>query len=198
MLKEVAERRRQEFEAAATATTRKREADEEQENSRKKTAKVVSEEFIKSPPWKAMLEPINQLLAATPKRKPGEPTTTTHHSLIDENQILLSSGTVASRSLKSGESLPDTLQRVTPYLPAYYYNSQPSSRSILSRRQSFSSSSRGESPSHSNVAFASPETDGLLGLGHSVSRTEQRIRSTGGRGLAYKEVDLKRGENKRY
>lgn len=193
-LKDVAERRRQQEHIA----TRKRALDENQEQESaeivSKAQKGVETEVsppcrsslalysIKSLPTLPILEKTEQLLATKPAARlepqPKAP------SLIDQDELLLSAARIAAETLRSGPKIFD----IMPPEPNSLRSSLGHSSSLPSSQQH----SRSQSPLQTNVngydvAFA-PETD--LGLGRSLSRTEQRIRRTGGRGLAYKPLNF--------
>ncbi|RAQ47173.1 leucine permease transcriptional regulator (SAC3) [Aspergillus flavus] len=136
---------------------------------------------IKPLPKLPILEQIESMTrkpAAEPKPEPPKP------SQVDEDELLLSAARIAAESLRSGPRLIDS------------WSTRPSEprRSSFSPRGSFSSSysfSRSQSPQSlvngHDLALA-PDTD--LGLGRTLSRTEQRLRMTGGKGLAYKPLDF--------
>ncbi|PIG87776.1 leucine permease transcriptional regulator (SAC3) [Aspergillus arachidicola] len=136
---------------------------------------------IKPLPKLPILEQIESMTrkpAAKPKPEPPKP------SQVDEDELLLSAARIAAESLRSGPRLIDS------------WSTRPSEprRSSFSPRGSFSSSysfSRSQSPQSlvngHDLALA-PDTD--LGLGRTLSRTEQRLRMTGGKGLAYKPLDF--------
>ena len=110
-------------------------------------------------------------------------------SCIDEDEMLLSSARIAAESLKHGPSL---IEGTSEYL-------DPLHSSQLTRNTSpISGGSRSQSPyfhvNGHNIALA-PDTP--LGLGRTMSRTEQRIRLTGGKGLAYKPLKPRPKQSKR-
>lgn len=136
---------------------------------------------IKPLPKLPILEKIDSLAARKPakEKQPEKPKI----NQIDEDELLLSAARIAAESMRSGPRLLDGLS--TLYQPG------PSS---FSPGRSFSSSlpasGAGSPQSHAgryDVAYA-PDTN--LGLGRTMSRTEQRIRMTGGKGLAYKPLDF--------
>lgn len=137
--------------------------------------------------------PILEQVKSTTARKPVEPGPELKYNQIDEDELLLSAARIAAESLRSGPRLSDSW-------PGYYnHNHTERPRSSFSPASSFSSSmpplSGSQSPSYSShhhvnghdLALA-PDAD--LGLGRSLSRTEQRLRLTGGKGLAYKPLDF--------
>jgi hypothetical protein len=192
-LKEAADRRRQ-----TSSTSRKRILHEEDEQELKKSEpkapKIDKPEAptprklsmalssIKPLPKLPILEQIEAMTARKPPKeeKPEAP----KPRQVDEDELLLSAARIAAESLRSGPRLLD------------HWSTYPEPRSsVFSPRSSLSSShsfSRSQSPnSYSvngyDVAFA-PDRD--LGLGRTLSRTEQRIRLTGGKGLAYKPLNF--------
>lgn len=178
------------------ATSRKRVRDEhpvqEPEESNLKALKMPKSDetprpkslalsSIKPLPKLPILERIESATARKPvaEKKPERPKS----NQIDEDELLLSAARIAAESLRRGPKLVDDVP----------INHEPR-RSSFSPGRSFSSSlplSRsGSPPSHAggyDVAYA-PDTN--LGLGRTMSRTEQRIRMTGGKGLAYKPLDF--------
>ncbi|OGM42606.1 putative leucine permease transcriptional regulator (SAC3) [Aspergillus bombycis] len=136
---------------------------------------------IKPLPKLPILEQIESMTrkpAAEPKPEPPKP------SQVDEDELLLSAARIAAESLRSGPRL----------INSWSTRSSEPRRSSFSPRSSFSSSysfSRSQSPQSLvngyDLALA-PDND--LGLGRTLSRTEQRLRMTGGKGLAYKPLDF--------
>ncbi|BCR85900.1 putative leucine permease transcriptional regulator (SAC3) [Aspergillus chevalieri] len=135
--------------------------------------------------------PILEQVKSTTARKPAEAEAELKHNQIDEDELLLSAARIAAESLRSGPRLSDSWPG--------YYNHTERPRSSFSPASSFSSSmpplSGSQSPSYSSHHYVNghdlalaPDAD--LGLGRSLSRTEQRLRLTGGKGLAYKPLDF--------
>ncbi|GCB24258.1 SAC3 family protein 1 [Aspergillus awamori] len=130
--------------------------------------------------------PILERIESMTTRKPVEPKHEAPKSVqVDEDELLLSAARIAAESLRSGPKLLD----------GWHASYEPRSSSF-SPGASLSSSvamSRSQSPQSSSyvngyeVSLA-PDTD--LGLGRTLSRTEQRIRLTGAKGLAYKPLDF--------
>ncbi|KAL2868221.1 putative leucine permease transcriptional regulator (SAC3) [Aspergillus lucknowensis] len=193
-LKEAASRRRK---TVSTTTSRKRIL-EEQENSpaedkdKGKAPKVPKPE---PPPRKSMalssmkplpklpiLEAIESMTAQKPAEKKPEPPKPNN---VDEDEILLSAARIAAESLRSGPRLLDGLSAPAHYEP---WRSSFSPGSSVASSVAFS---RSQSPQQSvngyDIALA---PDNNLGLGRTLSRTEQRIRLTGGKGLAYKPLNF--------
>ncbi|KAL5047597.1 hypothetical protein BDW71DRAFT_39318 [Aspergillus fruticulosus] len=188
-LREAADRRRN---IVSTPPSRKRVHEQETPPTEKtKPTKVAKPQqpFRKSMALSSMkplpklpiLEQIESMTArrpAEPKPRPPKP------KHVDEDDLLLSAARIAAESLRTG---PRLLSVSVPYEPLSSSFSPGSSVSSVAF-------SRSESPQQSTsgmggyeVSYA-PDTD--LGLGRSLSRTEQRIRMTGGKGLAYKPLNL--------
>ncbi|KAE8423175.1 SAC3/GANP/Nin1/mts3/eIF-3 p25 family-domain-containing protein [Aspergillus pseudocaelatus] len=191
-LREAADKRRR-----TSSTSRKRVHEDPEEElpieTGSKAAKVPKAETpalhkksmalssIKPLPKLPILEQIESMTrkpAAEPKPEPPKP------NQVDEDEILLSAARIAAESLRSGPRLIEN----------WSTRSSEPRRSSFSPRSSFSSSysfSRSQSPQSLvngyDLALA-PDTD--LGLGRTLSRTEQRLRMTGGKGLAYKPLDF--------
>lgn len=148
----------------------------------RKTSMALSS--IKPLPKLPILERIEAMTARKPEKK--EPPPPKPHQ-VDEDEMLLSAARIAAESLRSGPRLLDYHHYSAPYEPRRSSFSPGSSFSSL---RSFSRSQSPNSSSQVNgyeLALA-PDTD--LGLGRTLSRTEQRLRLTGGRGLAYKPLDF--------
>ncbi|KAF7118694.1 hypothetical protein CNMCM5793_008233 [Aspergillus hiratsukae] len=192
-LKEAADRRRQ-----TLSTSRKRilheEDEQELKRSEPKAPKIDKPEVpaprkvsmalssIKPLPKLPILEQIEAMTARKPAKeeKPEVP----KPRQVDEDELLLSAARIAAESLRSGPRLLD------------HWSTYPEPRSsVFSPRSSLSSShsfSRSQSPNSYSVngydVALAPDRD--LGLGRTLSRTEQRIRLTGGKGLAYKPLNF--------
>ncbi|GKZ47387.1 hypothetical protein AbraIFM66951_010749 [Aspergillus brasiliensis] len=130
--------------------------------------------------------PILEQIESMTARKPVEPKPEAPRSVqVDEDELLLSAARIAAESLRSGPKLLDGWS--TSYEPR---SSSFSPGASLSSSFAFSRSQSPQSSSYVNgyeVSLA-PDTD--LGLGRTLSRTEQRIRMTGAKGLAYKPLDF--------
>lgn len=202
-LREAANKRREE-----STASRKRAHDEPEEpkpSGGPKAAKISKPEApqprksmalssIKPLPTLPILEQINSTLSRKPteQQKPEPPKPKPSH--IDEDELLLSAARIAAESLRSGP-------RLTESWPSYY--SEPPQSTTFSPASSFSSSmpplSGSQSPHQSprvnghDLALAPDD----LGLGRTLSRTEQRLRLTGGKGLAYKPLDFTPEKKKR-
>lgn len=140
-------------------------------------------------PTLPILEQVKKLTEV--KRPIDDGTVSSRTSQIDEDEMLLSAARIAAEQLKHG---PRLLDRTTDYLYTDPFRSSTFGRSVNSESRfssSLSSSMSGSSPyariNGYDVALA-PETP--LGLGRTLSRTEQRLRLTGGKGLAYKPLQL--------
>lgn len=133
--------------------------------------------------------PILEQVKSSTKRKSAEELTPEppkpKYNQVDEDELLLSAARIAAESLRSGPRLSE----------GWSGHSTDVARSSFSPASSLSPSlvplSGSQSPQpHVNghdLALA-PDTD--LGLGRTLSRTEQRLRLTGGKGLAYKPLDF--------
>ncbi|KAL4933135.1 putative leucine permease transcriptional regulator (SAC3) [Aspergillus undulatus] len=191
-LREAAEKRRS---TVSTPASRKRVHEQETPPSNKitKAPKVPKSE---QPPWKSMaaasmkplpklpiLEQIEAMTARKPTEQPAEPPKPNH---VDEDDLLLSAARIAAESLRSGPRIMSTSS--APYEP-WRPSLSPGSSIGSSAGAAFS---RSLSPQQSLISgydvSLAPDSD--LGLGRSLSRTEQRIRMTGGKGLAYKPLDF--------
>lgn len=136
---------------------------------------------MKPLPKLPILEQIESMTARKPAEQKEEPR---KPNRVDEDDLLLSAARIAAESLRSG---PRILSGGSAP-----YESWRSSYSPHSSIGSSAAFSRSVSPQQSvmsgyDVSLA-PDTD--LGLGRSMSRTEQRIRMTGGKGLAYKPLNF--------
>ncbi|PYH93184.1 hypothetical protein BO71DRAFT_382043 [Aspergillus ellipticus CBS 707.79] len=192
-LREAAHKRRD-----TTSTSRKRVLEEPEEpvpvESAPKAPKVPKPQA--PPPYKKSLAqastkplpklPILEQIESMIARKPAEPTPEPQPKSIqvDEDEMLLSAARIAGESLRSGPRLLDNWS--APYEPR---SSSFSPGGSASPSLAFS---RSQSPHSSYVngyeVSLAPDTD--LGLGRTLSRTEQRIRLTGAKGLAYKPLDF--------
>ncbi len=136
---------------------------------------------LKPLPKLPILEQIESMTtrkSAEHKAEPPKP------NRVDEDDLLLSAARIAAESLRTGPRLLGG--------GSAPYESWRSSYSPHSSVGSSAAFSRSVSPQQSvmsgyDVSLA-PDTD--LGLGRSMSRTEQRIRMTGGKGLAYKPLNF--------
>lgn len=198
-LKETANKRRQE-----SSASRKRALPEEEQETEPETSGSLSkaEKAVQTqkepsrPPKKQslalasiaplptlpILEQVRSMTERKPEPKPEPKASTSSH--VDEDELLLSAARIAAESLKNGPSL---LESFHPG-PDPFRASQSFSRSLSSSR----SASRGQSPlqSHINGYEVALAPDTALGLGRTMSRTEQRIRLTGGKGLAFKPLNF--------
>ncbi|KAL1860152.1 actin cytoskeleton and mitosis protein [Paecilomyces lecythidis] len=198
-LKETANKRRQE-----SSASRKRALPEEEQETEPETSGSISkaEKAVQAqkepsrPPKKQslalasiaplptlpILEQVRSMTERKPEPKPEPKASTSSH--VDEDELLLSAARIAAESLKNGPSL---LESFHPG-PDPFRASQSFSRSLSSSR----SASRGQSPlqSHINGYEVALAPDSALGLGRTMSRTEQRIRLTGGKGLAFKPLNF--------
>ncbi|EEA24393.1 actin cytoskeleton and mitosis protein [Talaromyces marneffei ATCC 18224] len=155
--------------------------------AQRKQKKSLALASIAPLPTLPILEQVKKLTEV--KRPLEDETVSSRTSQIDEDEILLSAARIAAEQLKNG---PRLLDRTTDYLYTDPFRSSTFGRSVNSDSRlssSLSSSLSGSSPyariNGYDVALA-PETP--LGLGRTLSRTEQRLRLTGGKGLAYKPI----------
>lgn len=133
-------------------------------------------------PTLPILEEVRKM---TQPKKQEEDVESTRASQVDEDELLLSAARIAAEQLKNGP-------RLIEHTPDYSYldplrSSTYLGRSMSSARSSLSAPSPYARINGYEVALA-PETP--LGLGRTLSRTEQRLRLTGGKGLAYKPLQL--------
>ncbi|EED18123.1 leucine permease transcriptional regulator (SAC3), putative [Talaromyces stipitatus ATCC 10500] len=141
-------------------------------------------------PTLPILERVKELTKAKPPR--DDETVSSRTSQIDEDEMILSAARIAAEQLKNGPRLFDGSSDYTSY--THPFRSSTFGRSVNSDSHLLSSLSSSVSSSSPyarvngyDVALA-PETP--LGLGRTLSRTEQRLRLTGGKGLAYKPLQL--------
>ncbi|KAL2000642.1 hypothetical protein VTN02DRAFT_2807 [Thermoascus thermophilus] len=196
VLRETANRRRQEFIASRKRALEEAEEQPPVEETSRAAKMSKAEEApsgrrsialasIKPLPTLPILEQVKATTERKPAPKPEEPKGPVIPR-IDEDELLLSAARIAAESLRTGPSLLESFHD--------YPEPRPDSRSRFSRSlSSVSDLSRSQSPSSQarvngyDVALA-PDTP--LGLGRTMSRTEQRIRLTGGKGLAFKPLNL--------
>ncbi|KAL4947398.1 SAC3/GANP/Nin1/mts3/eIF-3 p25 family-domain-containing protein [Aspergillus filifer] len=194
-LREAADKRRSTL-STSTPASRKRVHEQETPPSNKivKAPKVPKPQ---QPPRKSMaaasmkplpklpiLEQIEKLTARkAAEEKPAEPPKPNH---VDEDDLLLSAARIAAESLRTG---PRIVSSSSASYEPWRTSFSPASSVGSSAGAVFS---RSESPNQSYISgydvSLAPDSD--LGLGKSLSRTEQRIRMTGGKGLAYKPLNL--------
>ncbi|KAJ5992675.1 hypothetical protein N7451_008399 [Penicillium sp. IBT 35674x] len=112
---------------------------------------------------------------------------------IDQDELLLSAARIAAEQLKNGPKIFDPHpSEITQHRHSYSPHRSFSASTPYS--QSMSPPAPPVYPKHGyNVAYA-PDTP--LGLGRTMSRTEQRIRRTGAHGLAYLPLDFSRAHSK--
>ncbi|KAL4806133.1 SAC3/GANP/Nin1/mts3/eIF-3 p25 family-domain-containing protein [Aspergillus unguis] len=192
-LREAADRRRN---TISTPTNRKRVHEQETPplDNAVKASKVSKSE---APPRKSMarssmkplpklpiLEQIESMTARKPAEQRQEAPKPNH---VDEDDLLLSAARIAAESLRTGPRLvsgSSTSSTSAPYEPWRSYSPGSSIASSIGF-------SRSESPQMSHTGgFDVSYADTDLGLGRSLSRTEQRLRLTGGKGLAYKPLNI--------
>ncbi|KAJ5647299.1 hypothetical protein N7490_003671 [Penicillium lividum] len=110
---------------------------------------------------------------------------------IDQDELLLSAARIAAEQLKNGPKIFDS------YRPSSFENTTDHHNSYNPHRSFSASTSYSQSmspppppvyPNHGYQVAYAPDTP--LGLGRTLSRSEQRIRRTGAHGLAYLPLDL--------
>ncbi|KAL3463972.1 SAC3/GANP/Nin1/mts3/eIF-3 p25 family-domain-containing protein [Aspergillus heterothallicus] len=197
-LKEAASRRRKTVSTPTeTPANRKRVYDEQESpaNDEVKAQKVSKPErprksmalsSIKPLPKLPILEAIESMTARKPVEKPEPP----KPNQVDEDELLLSAARIAAESLRSGPRLLDAFSAPTTYEP---WRSSFSPGSSVASSGAFSRSRSPQQSVHGYDVALAPETN--LGLGRTLSRTEQRIRLTGGKGLAYKPLNFTPGSS---
>ncbi|KAF9894057.1 hypothetical protein FE257_009030 [Aspergillus nanangensis] len=156
---------------------------------RKKTSMALSS--IKPLPTLPILEQVRSMISRKPAAglKPETPTP----NQVDEDELLLSAARIAAESLRRGPKIwdgysttPDT--RRSSFSPRNIDTSGPYSPRNSHSSVQFSRSMSPQSSAAGHDLALAPGSD--LGLGRSLSRTEQRLRLTGGKGLAYKPLDF--------
>ncbi|KAL4967519.1 putative leucine permease transcriptional regulator (SAC3) [Aspergillus stella-maris] len=149
--------------------------------------KSMAAASMKPLPKLPILEQIEKLAARKPtEEKPAEPPKPNH---VDEDDLLLSAARIAAESLRTGPRIVSSSASYEPWRASFSPASSVGSSIGTGTGGVFS---RSESPNQSYISgydvSLAPDSD--LGLGRSLSRTEQRIRMTGGKGLAYKPLNL--------
>ncbi|CEL04773.1 Putative Nuclear protein export factor [Aspergillus calidoustus] len=200
-LKEAASRRRRTVSTPeATPTSRKRVFEEQETPPAKdevKAQKVAKPErprksmaqaSVRPLPKLPILEAIESMTARKPVEKPGPP----KPNQVDEDEILLSAARIAAETLRTGPRLLDAFSAPTTYEP---WRSSFSPGSSVASSVAFSRSQSPQQSVHGYDVALAPETN--LGLGRTLSRTEQRLRLTGGKGLAYKPLNFSPGSSLR-
>ncbi|PYH80452.1 hypothetical protein BO82DRAFT_355425 [Aspergillus uvarum CBS 121591] len=204
-LREAADRRRE----SKPTTSRKRVHEEPEEPSPPqsdngtKVIKAQKQEAPRVPSRKSMalssLKPLPKLpilkqIESMTTRKPAAPSKPQEPRSVqvDEDELLLSAARIAAESLRSGPRILDGWSAAS-------YDGRASSFSGRSSASPSLAFSRSQSPQSGQVngyeISLAPETN--LGLGRTMSRTEQRIRMTGAHGLAYKPLDFPPTDRKR-
>lgn len=163
---------------------------QKQEAPRVPSRKSMALSSLKPLPKLPILEQIESMTtrkSAAPS-KPQEPRSVQ----VDEDELLLSAARIAAESLRSGPRILDGWSAAS-------YDGRASSFSGRSSASPSCAFSRSQSPQSGQVngyeVSLAPDTN--LGLGRTMSRTEQRIRMTGAHGLAYKPLDFPRTDRKR-
>ncbi|KAJ6110303.1 hypothetical protein N7486_002538 [Penicillium sp. IBT 16267x] len=112
---------------------------------------------------------------------------------IDQDELLLSAARIAAEQLKNGPKIFDS------YPPGntehhHSYSPHGSFSASTPYSQSMSPPAPPVYPNHGYEVAYAPDTP--LGLGRTMSRSEQRIRRTGAHGLAYLPLDFSRAHSK--
>lgn len=102
---------------------------------------------------------------------------------VDEDELLLNAARIAAEQLRTG---PKIFDGIPPYSEPRRYSYSP--RTSFGTPTPYTQSA--SPPPHGYQVAYAPDTP--VGLGRTMSRTEQRIRATGGHGLAYKPLDFSR------
>ncbi|KAF7716724.1 Uncharacterized protein PECH_008651 [Penicillium ucsense] len=170
---------------------------DEEPSGTKKFSLVQS--YVKSLPTLPCLDKTRKLLESKAPAQAESEVSKKRQREIDEDELLLNSARIVAEQLRSGPKIFDDVspQSLVNY-NAYHDYWEQRSKSRLSHSNSASpsatpfaqSASPPQFPRHPySVAYA-PDTS--TGLGRTMSRTEYRIRMTGGHGLAYKPLDFSR------
>lgn len=163
----------------------------------------LAESSIKALPTLPCLERTKALLEKKPTPEPEQEKAKRRQREIDEDEILLNSARIVAEQLRTG---PKIFDEMSPQSLAEYnaYHAYWEERG--KRRRSYSNSispaitpfahsaSPPQFPRHPYEVAYAPDTP--LGLGRTMSRTEHRIRMTGGHGLAYKPLDFTRSKSR--
>lgn len=163
---------------------------------------TLAESSIKALPSLPCLERAKALLTKKPASEPDQEIVKKRQREIDEDEILLNSARIVAEQLRTG---PKIFDEMSPQTLAEYnaYHAYWEERG--KRRRSYSSSlspsitpfahsaSPPQFPRHPYEVAYAPDTP--QGLGRTMSRTEYRIRMTGGHGLAYKPLDFARSKS---
>lgn len=144
-------------------------------------AKYYLEELPKLP----CLERAKQLLERKPPAEEEIQAAKPTRRQVDEDEMLLNSARIAAEQLRTGPKIFDGYPTYSE--PRRYSYSPRTSFGSLGSPTSYAQSVSPPPPHRYEVAYA-PDTP--LGLGRTMSRTEQRIRMTGAHGLAYKPLNF--------
>lgn len=165
----------------------------------------LAESSIKALPTLPCLEKVKALLDKKPAPEADTETEARkkRQREIDEDEMLLNSARIVAEQLRTG---PKIFDDVSPQTLAEYkaYHAYWEERGKRARSYSNSispsitpyaqSASPPQFPRHSYEVAYAPDTP--QGLGRTMSRTEYRIRMTGGHGLAYKPLDFSRSSSR--
>lgn len=147
----------------------------------------LAKSLMKDIPTLPILDRVKALTERKPpteaELKAEEAAKTARQRQIDEDELLFSAARIAAEQLRTGPKLFDPVDASDPRRYSYSPNSSFSASTPYAK-----SASPPVGPHHGYKVAYAPDTP--LGLGRTMSRTEQRIRSTGGHGLAYKPLDF--------
>jgi hypothetical protein len=163
----------------------------------------LAESSIKALPTLPCLERAKALLEKKPASEADTEAGKKRQREIDEDEMLLNSARIVAEQLRTGPKIFDDMspQSLAEY-NAYHAYWEERGKRARSYSNSLSpsmtpyaqSASPPQFPRHAyDVAYA-PDTP--QGLGRTMSRTEHRIRMTGGHGLAYKPLDFSRSNSR--
>ncbi|CEJ60294.1 Putative MCM3-associated protein [Penicillium brasilianum] len=160
----------------------------------------LAESSIKALPTLPCLERARALLEKRPaSAEPDTEVTRKRQREIDEDEMLLNSARIVAEQLRTGPKIFDDMspQSLAEYNAYHAYweergkRSRSYSNSISPSITPYAqSASPPQFPRHPYEVAYAPDTP--QGLGRTMSRTEYRIRMTGGHGLAYKPLDFSR------
>ncbi|KAJ5689408.1 hypothetical protein N7462_003800 [Penicillium macrosclerotiorum] len=150
----------------------------------------LAESSIKALPTLPVLERVQAILDNKSAVEPDVEYVKKNNRQVDEDEILLNAARIAAEQLRTGPKIFDSYHH---YEEPSRYSYSPASSISASTPYAQSASPPPFTRHNYQVAYA-PDTP--LGLGRTMSRTEQRIRMTGGHGLAYKPLNFKTKKDK--
>jgi hypothetical protein len=166
----------------------------------------LAESSIKALPTLPCLERAKALLEKRPaSAEPDTEVTRKRQREIDEDEMLLNSARIVAEQLRTGPKIFDDMspQSLAEYNAYHAYweergkRSRSYSNSISPSITPYAqSASPPQFPRHPYEVAYAPDTP--QGLGRTMSRTEYRIRMTGGHGLAYKPLDFSRSKSHKH